>query len=161
MNQIINLQNLISDCKCYETVRALRWPNGSCCAHCSSTNIKKRGKDEKHTSRQRYYCHECSKHFDDLTNTVFSGHHQPLKAWIMCLYLMGLNISNNQIAKELSLHRNDVQEMASILRSGIVENKPEEKLSGEVEFDEVYIVAGHKGNPEAIKKRTSTTKTST
>ena len=26
-------------------------------------------------------------------------------------------------------------------------------LSGEVECDEVYIVAGHKGNPEAVKKK--------
>ena len=39
------------------------------------------------------------------------------------------------------------------LREGIVERKPVEVLSGEVECDEVYVVAGHKGNPEAVKKR--------
>jgi transposase-like protein len=27
------------------------------------------------------------------------------------------------------------------------------QLEGEVELDEVYIVAGHKGNPEAVKKK--------
>lgn len=43
--------------------------------------------------------------------------------------------------------------MASILRSGVVDKKPEVKLSGEVECDEVYVVAGHKGNPDAVKKR--------
>jgi hypothetical protein len=26
-------------------------------------------------------------------------------------------------------------------------------FEGEVEFDEVYVVAGHKGNPEEVKKR--------
>ena len=29
----------------------------------------------------------------DLTDTVFEGHHQPLRVWILCLYLMGLNLS--------------------------------------------------------------------
>ena len=43
--------------------------------------------------------------------------------------------------------------MASVLRSGVVDKKPQAKLSGEVECDEVYVVAGHKGRPEAVKKR--------
>ena len=43
--------------------------------------------------------------------------------------------------------------MATILRSGIVDKKPEIKLSGEVECDEVYVIAGHKGNTAAVKKR--------
>jgi hypothetical protein len=29
-------------------------------------------------------------------------------------------------------------------------------LSGTVESDEVYIVAGHKGHPEAVKKKAET-----
>jgi hypothetical protein len=66
---------------------------------------------------------------------------------------MGLNLSTEQIAKELNLNKDDAHYMASILRSGVVEKKPEIKLSGEVECDEVYVVAGHKGNPEAVKKR--------
>jgi hypothetical protein len=40
------------------------------------------------------------------------------------------------------------------LRSGVVEKKPETVLSNEAECDEVYVVAGHKGQPEAVKKRT-------
>ena len=43
--------------------------------------------------------------------------------------------------------------MASVLRSGVVDKKPEVKLSGEVECDEVYVVAGHKGHPGEVKKR--------
>ena len=66
---------------------------------------------------------------------------------------MGLNLSTNQIAKELNLDKDDSHYMASVLRSGVVEKKADAKLSGEVECDEVYVVAGHKGNPAAVKKR--------
>jgi hypothetical protein len=58
-----------------------------------------------------------------------------------------------QIAKEWGLHRSDVQEMTTKLRQGVVERQPAVTLSGEVECDEVYVVAGHKGNPEAVKKK--------
>lgn len=43
--------------------------------------------------------------------------------------------------------------MTMQLRQGIVGNKPEVQLSGEVECDEVYVTAGHKGQPAEVKKR--------
>jgi hypothetical protein len=61
-------------------------------------------------------------------------------------------MSNEQIAQELDLNKDDVYQMTTQLRQGIVAAKPEVTLSGEVECDEVYISAGHKGNPEAVKK---------
>ena len=54
---------------------------------------------------------------------MFAGHHQPLKTWLLCLYLMGLNLSNQQISKELALNKDDVQAMTEKLRQGIVEKK--------------------------------------
>ena len=80
----------------------------------------RRGCDEKEPCRQRYECNQCQKRFDDLTGTVFAGHHQPLKVWILCLYLMGLNLPNEQIAQELDLDRSDVQQMTTQLREGVV-----------------------------------------
>lgn len=148
----IHIQKLIDDARCYETVRKLRWPERICCPHCESENVIRRGKDDTEPYKQRYECKQCNKRFDDLTGTVFSGHHQPLKTWIIFLYFMGLNLSTSQIAKELNLDKDDAHDMASILRTKIVEKKPEVKLSGEVECDEVYVVAGHKGNPAAVKK---------
>lgn len=65
---------------------------------------------------------------------------------------MGLNLSNQQIARELSLHKDDVQQMCTQLREGVRSQKSEPLLTGEVECDEVYVIAGHKGNPEAVKK---------
>ncbi len=96
---LIAIQNLIDDAKCYETIRQLRWTEGVTCTKCGSSQVVKRGRDETQRCRQRYHCKQCGTHFDDLTNTIFAGHHQPLRTWIMCLYLMGLNLSNQQIAQ--------------------------------------------------------------
>jgi len=67
---------------------------------------------------------------------------------------MGLNLSNAQIAEELGLNPNHVQRMTKQLRTGVVECQPEPVLSGEVECDEVFVIAGHKGNPGAVAKKT-------
>jgi transposase-like protein len=73
--------------------------------------------------RQRYSCQACQRQFDDLSGTIFEGHHQPLRTWILCLYLMGLNLSNQQIAAELDLNEADVQIMATQLREGVMAKK--------------------------------------
>ena len=64
----------------------------------------------------------------------------------------GLNLSNRQIAAELGLNASDVQVMTAQLRSGLVAKAPRVSLSGEVEIDEVYVVAGHKAHPAAVAK---------
>ena len=45
--------------------------------------------------------------------------------------------------------------MTSELRQAVADKQPEVQLSGTVEFDEVYVTAGHKGQPEAVKKKTA------
>lgn len=120
---MLNIQDLIDDEKCYAEIRKLRWPEAVSCPECSSTAVGKRGKHTQQKARQRYRCKGCRKQFDDLTDSVFEGHHQPLKVWVLCLYFMGLNLSNQQISQELDLNKDDVQEMTTQLRSGVVEKK--------------------------------------
>jgi len=91
---------LISDEQCYQQVRQLRWPEKLICPHCHSEQVIKRGKDDTQPCRQRYECRGCGQRFDDLTNTVFAGHHQPLKIWVLCMCLMGLGLSNRQMTRE-------------------------------------------------------------
>ena len=150
---LVNILGIIDDAKCYEMVRGLRWPDGVRCPDCASDHIVKQGRDDTEPQRQRYECRACRRRFDDLTDTIFAGHHQPLRVWVLVLYLMGLDLSNEQIAKELDLDPDDAQRMATQLREGVVQRKPEVTLSGEVECDEAYVVAGHKGHPEAVKKK--------
>ena len=65
----------------------------------------------------------------------------------------GLEPLNAQIAQELGLNPEDVQRMTEQLRDGIVARQLNRSWSGDVECDEVYVVAGHKGHPDAVKKR--------
>ena len=125
----INITNLIDDGQCYQTVRELRWPDGVKCPSCQSTQVIKRGFDDTEPARQRYECHDCDTRFDDLTDTIFAGYHQPLKVWILCLYFMGLNVSNEQIVQELALNGSDGQQMTAQRREGIVKKARSDALS--------------------------------
>jgi transposase-like protein len=149
----VNLSSLIDDAKCYALVRQQRWPEGVRCPGCGGAEVIRHGRDDIQEQRQRYRCNECRVRFDDLTGTVLAGHHQPLRVWLLCLYLMGLNLSNRQIAQELDLGETEVQAMTEQLRHGLAAKLPPARLEGEVEIDEVYVVAGHKGNPAAVAKR--------
>jgi len=120
---LLNIQDLIDEEKCYAVVRDLRWPDGVKCPQCGSGDIKKRGFHSQQAHRQRYECLGCERQFDDLTDTIFEGHHQPLRVWVLCLYFMGLNLSNQQIAAELDLDPDGVQDMTTLLRAGVVDKK--------------------------------------
>ena len=152
-SDLVNLSGLLDDAKCFALGRQHRWPQGVCCPACGSSSVIRDGCDDAACHRQRYRCKACASRFDDLTGTVLAGHHQPLRVWVLCLYFMGLNLSNRQIAGELGLAVSDVQAMTEQLRSGLVAKALAVKLKGEVEIDEVYVVAGHKGQPAAVAKR--------
>src|SRR5919112_5249717 len=104
---LVNLSSLIDDAKCFELVRQHRWPDGVRCPSCGSPSAARYGRDDTQPHRQRYRCSACGTRFDDLTGTALAGHRQPLRVWVLCLYLMGLNLSNRQIAMELDLRVSD------------------------------------------------------
>jgi hypothetical protein len=133
---LINLSGLMDDAKCFAFVRQHRWPEGVRCPGCDTAVVIRDGCETT-----------------NLTGTVLAGHHQPLRVWVLCLYFMGLNLSNRQIAQELGLNVSDVHAMTEQLRGGLVAKTPPVRLEGEVEIDEVYVVAGHKGQPAAVAKR--------
>ncbi len=153
MPPVVNLSSLIDDAKCYELVRQHRWPEGVRCPHCDSGSAARHGRDGTQPHRQRYRCATCGARFDDLTGTVLAGRHRPLRVWVSCLCLMGLNLSNRQIAQELGLSLSDTQAMTEALRRGLTAKAPAVVLDGEVEIDEVYVAAGHKGSPAALAKK--------
>ena len=127
---MLRIDKLIDDAKCYESVRQIRWSDGVRCVWCQSDQVRRRGLHQRQRERQRYHCKACDSDFDDLTNTIFAHHHQPLRKWILCLYLMRLNLSNEQIAQELDLNKDDAHQMTALLRSGVVDLKPEPTLEG-------------------------------
>src|ERR671911_827482 len=152
-SDLVDLSGLMDDAKCFAFVCQRRWPEGVRCPGCGSDAVIRDGRDDAQPDRQRYRCKACAGRFDDLTGTALAGRHQPLRVWVLCLYFMGLNLSNRQIAHELDVSESDAQEMTEQLRDGIVARTPPTTLSGEVEIDEVYVVAGHKGQPAEVEKR--------
>ena len=158
----INLLDVMDEGKCYKMLRQVHWSEGVYCMHCDSKVVVKNGHDEGHPDKQRYQCNDCHRNFDDLTDTVFSGSNKSLKVWVAALYLMGLNLSNRQLAKELDISEPTAQRMTTLLREGIVKKvltdgvtsgkKPDKQLEHTIDIDEVYIVAGHKGQPKNVLK---------
>jgi transposase-like protein len=155
---MLRIDNLVDDAKCYESVRQIRWPAGVRCVWCQSDQVKRRGLHQRQRERQRYHCKACQSDFDDLTNTIFAHHHQPLRKkniillWILCLYLMGLNLSNEQIAQELDrefsfcLDKDDVHQMTTLWRSGVVDysgpqNQDKFSATFKVDFAPFIVVA--------------------
>ncbi|WP_131775215.1 IS1/IS1595 family N-terminal zinc-binding domain-containing protein [Legionella cincinnatiensis] len=78
-----------------KAVRDLRWPEKTQCPYCNSDNVIRHGKEDTEQYQQRYECKDCFKRFDDLTNTVFSGH----QTWVLFLYFLGLNLQRNRLQK--------------------------------------------------------------
>lgn len=91
----------------------------------------------RNPSRQRYLCKSCERRFDDLIDTMFAGHHQPLRVWMLCSSLMGLNLSNAHMAQELECNKEGAHRVTAQWRQGILTKKPSPTLSGEVACDEV------------------------
>ena len=133
--------------------RGLRWPDGARCPDVASAHVVKQGRDDTEPHRRRSRRRACRRRFDDRTDTLFSGHHQPLRVWGLVLDLMGLNLSNEPITQGLDLDPDDAQRMTTRPREGIVRRTPQVTLKGEVEWDEVYVVAGHEGHPGAVKEK--------
>ena len=73
--------------------------------------MAQQGRDDTQPERQRSLCQSCERRFDDLTDTICAGHHQPLRVWILCLYFMGLNLSNHHIAQARDRKKDDAHQM--------------------------------------------------
>ena len=151
---MLTLTDLLDEAQCFAMLRERRWPAGVVCPHCGSVSIVKNGHVASQPARQQYRCGGCGRWFDDLTGTVLDGRrHAEIRSWVLTLYLMGLNLSNRQIAQELDLSETEAQMRCTCLRETILAHQQPVVLSGEVECDEVYIVAGHKGHPEAVAEQ--------
>ena len=67
------------------------------CPYCNKVHFKKKGFNTNHI--QRYFCNECHRYFNVLTNTIFDNHKISISEWIeFLLYLFGYE-SIQEIAK--------------------------------------------------------------
>ena len=73
--------------------------------------MTKQGRDDPQPERPRSLCQSCERRFDDVPDTIFAGHHHPLRVWILCLYFMGRNLSNHHMAQALDLHQDEAHQL--------------------------------------------------
>lgn len=120
----VNSKHLIAAVPCYQTVRAWRWPDGIACPSCQSKQVMQRGFEDTALARQRYACHDGHTRFDALTDTMFAGPHPPRHVWMVCVYCMGLHVSNEPMAQAWAVHDRAVQPMTTQRREGSVKKSP-------------------------------------
>jgi transposase-like protein len=113
---LVNLTELLSEDRCYNTLRQLRWSEGVHCPNCGSSEYRHNGFHSKYTSRQRYICKGCHKQFDDLTGLSFEGSHKNIQTWMTVLFLVSVNCPGEKIAEALDLSPSEVHEMTTLLR---------------------------------------------
>ena len=122
---MLPLIDLLDEPHCFALLRERRWPDGVVCPHSGSVSIVKNGHVASQPARQQYRCDGCGHWFDNLTGTVLDGRrHEDIRSWVLCLYLMGLNLSNRQIAQELEISETAAQARCTILRETILAHQP-------------------------------------
>ena len=130
----INLLKLMDGAKCHDILREIRWKEGIKCPDCQSDVIIKNGYDAVNFHLKRYCCQNCERSFDDLTDTIFSGSNKSLKIWVVALYLMGQNLSNTQLDRELDLSQTPLCACSRVLHERIAK-RFDILLANEVEAD--------------------------
>jgi hypothetical protein len=121
----VPIKHLVEEGPWYQTVRALRWPEGLQGPSCQATHVRKRGFDEKALARQRSACQDGDPRFDDRPDPRLAGPHQPLQVWVWGLYVRGLHGANDPMAYELEVDRRDGHPMTTAWRAGLVKTSPQ------------------------------------
>jgi len=83
---------------CLQALRRSRWPNGTRCPNCGSTETIKKGTTSK--DAQRYKCHACDRKFNDLTGTLFADHQLSIPEMVHIVREMNTT-ELTQIARQL------------------------------------------------------------
>lgn len=138
--------SLMSEEKCYEMLRRARWPDGHVrCPYCGGTDIAGPWRSAHALGGYRYRCRGCGRRFNDRTGTVFEGSKLPLRAWFLAIYLVQLNHSTAEIARELPCDYHTAHRIVWLIREREMQIEEGRQLQGVIEVDEIYQTAGHKG----------------
>lgn len=136
----------IMESRYYEEIRKLKWPNNiPVCPYCGSLHVievkpkpmtflsnldmcKRRSVCKENCEKckvdcVKYLCVTCTKEFNDLTNTIFSGHKLQVRTWIYCMLYKKQHYPKIKIAELLEIRESDVEEIFEKLDSGIIKRK--------------------------------------
>ena len=83
--------------------------------------------------------------FNDLTHTLLHQSRRSLPHWILAAFLLCLSCSSRRIARELGVQSRTSYRWCWWLRNTALSYEMDRQLAGTVEADELYHLAGHKG----------------
>jgi len=118
-SRIAAIKNMLGEKEIFKTLQMLRWPKGTICPKCKSSNIVRRDPPADAPDQRHYYvCLTCkgegrASDFDDFTGLPVGSLHG-LRQWMFCWYLIGF-CSISQISKVLGL---SVAEISQIVGMG-------------------------------------------
>ncbi|WP_434084190.1 DUF7351 domain-containing protein [Halorarius halobius] len=104
---------------CLQALRRSRWPNGTRCPNCNSTDTIKKGTTNK--DAQRYKCHACDRKFNDLTGTLFADHQLSIPEMVHIIRERNTT-ELTQIARQLDRSYKAVLEFAHEVRDRSTES---------------------------------------
>ena len=144
----------ISEERCRDAIIERRWGSGDeqdvICPYCGGHHCRRR-------KGGKLRCPQCKRNFSCLVRTIFHNTKLPLRKWFIAIYHMSTNkkgISSCHLAHEIGVTQKSAFYMLKKIRS-LYAQKPDKKMSGTVECDEVYI--GGKEKWKHLAKRTRKT----
>jgi transposase-like protein len=129
----VDLTNPIftNDDKAREHLEALRWPDGTFCAHCGSVNVH-RLKGKSHRAGL-FQCNDCAQAFTVTVGSVMERSHIPLRKWVLAIYLLNSSkkgMSAHQLHRMLGVTYKTAWFMAHRIREAMAPSNPS-PLGGE------------------------------
>lgn len=126
-------------------LQQLRWPDGVLCPHCQSAEVGGHGRYHRNPALPRYRCHGCGQTFLLTTATPLAYSRVPLPHWLVVAWLIALGLSAWCAAHETGAPYARTYQMMWRFIEAAIGHEAEQRLSGLVEVDEVYVSCGHKG----------------
>lgn len=146
MEILRSIVDFLNEEACQRYIHALRWKGRPLeCPYCQSHDIAPWGRYHRKPGLRRYRCQAEGRTFNDLTSTLLDGSRLPTGVWILLAFFLCLAISSLRIALELRIAYPTAYRIGGWLRNLALLRENGRKLSGTVEADEIYQVAGRKG----------------
>jgi transposase-like protein len=131
----------LSEDEARQHIEAIRWPNGSVCPHCGSTNVYRM--EGKTIRAGLLACRDCKGHFTVTVGTVMEDSHLALSVWVRAFHLMA---SSKKGMSALQLQRNlglgsyrTAWHLAHRIREAMRCEPAAKMLKGQVQADETWI----------------------
>ncbi len=155
----------IEEQKLWVLLIRLRWPHGPCCPHCGEDDVEylELIDSDYRGGLGRWRCRVCAEAgdpgeggtFTPLTGTILDGMRVDIRTLWLIVGKFVEGKASVETAKEAGVNRHTTDRHFRLLRAAIYQARSEEPIALEpediVEGDEMYIVAGLKGNAGGLE----------